>query len=352
MKRNTIFSVISMIIGILVCLLVIISFEAVTRLRYGDKNPFKYFFNPVILTHSAIFNRSPLPLLLQERPRIFCLGGSTTHGNRAPIKGTFAYFTQLMLKKNNKNGTVYNFGVNGVSSSTTNFFIKSVISKYRPDCVVIHDGYNDLPIVIKQESKDLYSYISPDYNMPYNPYIKNNFLRYIWSFKRINFRGISKFVGTLKERIGKKDSDLYLGYDYFRYPILKGSRKDILEENKKRTKIFLEKEQDSIDYCLKNNIKVVIILEPYIKPLHAPLGTGLRDIETGFILSECHQTQQNLYLLFLLSKYKDNKNVKIVDFRELFKDKYDEFFYDECHLNPQGNFIKASQIHKALSELF
>ena len=111
-------------------------------------------------------------------------------------------------------------------------------------------------------------------------------------------------------------------------------------------------EIDTINYCLDNNIKVIIILEPLIKPLHTPLGTGFRDIKTGFISSKCHEIQQQLYFMYLMSKYRDNKNVKILDMRRIFENNYEELFYDECHLNAKGNYLKAAIIYKVLDQLF
>ena len=117
---------------------------------------------------------------------------------------------------------------------------------------------------------------------------------------------------------------------------------------------MLKTELNTIDYCLKNNIKVIVILEPYIKPLHfiPPFGTGFRDANVGEILSECHKAQQTIYKLVLERRYKGNPNVIVLDMRELFKDRYAELFYDECHLNGKGNFIKAQYVYAVVRKLF
>ncbi len=54
----------------------------------------------------------------------------------------------------------------------------------------------------------------------------------------------------------------------------------------------------------------------------------------------------------LNKKYKDNRNVKIIDMRTIFLDRYKELYYDECHFYGKGNLEKANLIYKAISELF
>jgi len=340
--------------GISLLIITALILETVLRFVYDDGRKFYYTFNPRILDHANLFKRSPLPSPIDPEPRIFCLGGSTTNGCNMPIPLSYPNLLMTIIKQNNAPGSAYNFGISGVNSVTTNYFIKNVLPQYRPNCVVIHDGYNDLPIVIKKLGEDEYSYITPDYTKPYNPHIRNPVLRYIMDFIKFNFRSIRRFTVTFVKDTLKKGGDLFLGFDYKQFKQKKGRVKDILEENKKRMEIMIKTELDSVEYCLKNGIKVIIILEPYIKPYHytPPFGTGFRDENVGPILSECHKIQQSYYLIALASKYRNNPNVKILDMREIFKDKYGELFYDECHLNGKGNAIKAQFVYLAAAELF
>jgi hypothetical protein len=258
------------------------------------------------------------------------------------------------MKKEKAGGSAYNFGISGVNSVTTNFFVKNLLSEYKPNCVVLHDGYNDLPIVIKKTGDDSYLYITPDYNKPFNPYIKNPVIRYAVNLVKFNLRATRRFLVTFVKNRLKGGGDLFLGFDYTKYPKHEGNTNDLMAENKKRMEIMIKTELDTIDYCLANGIKVVVILEPYIKPLHfAPhFGTGFRDENVGMILSECHKIQQSFYLIALASKYRDNPNIIILDMREIFAGKYDELFYDECHLNGKGNFIKAQIVYSSVKKLF
>lgn len=327
-----------------------------TSLRYYYADPAKsyYSLSPALLNHVALFKRSNLPKRTDASPRIFCLGGSTTNGNNMPIPQSYPNILQFIFYNQKKSGSAYNFGISGISAVSTNFFIKNILPGYGPSCVVIHDGYNDLPIVIKKSGEDKYQYIAPDYGNPYNPYIKNPVFRYITSFMKFNLRSTRRFIVTFVKDTLHKGGDLFLGFDYKKFRIKEGGSKDILIENEKRFRIMLQKELDSIEYCLKNGIKVIVILEPYIKPFHyvAPYGTGFRDENVGPILSDCHKLQQARYAMVLLSRYHSQKDVLILDMREIFKDRYPELFYDECHLNGKGNAIKAALVYQAALKLF
>jgi len=340
--------------GLILAIALLFAVETALRIYYEDPNVFYYTSNTRQIEHTALFKRSQLPSPFDPEPRVFCLGGSTTNGNNMPIKWSYPNILDGIFKRAHKGGSAYNFGISGINSVTTNFFIKNLLTPYNPNCVVIHDGYNDLPIVIKKTGPDTYTYITPDYYHPFNPYIKNPVMRYVSSWIKFNLRGLRRFTLTfIKERL-HGGGDLFLGFDYTRYKIKEGTQKDIERENTKRSKIMIETELNTIDFCLKHNIKVVVILEPYIKPMHfvPPFGTGFRDEKVGEILSECHKVQQSLYLMALANKYKNNPDIRVMDMREIFNGRYPELFYDECHLNGKGNLIKAQYVYYVLQQLF
>ncbi|MCU0666179.1 MAG: hypothetical protein MUF05_03680 [Candidatus Omnitrophica bacterium] len=329
--------------------------ETYFRFMYNDTAKFYYTLRPSILYHAACFLRSPMPYKNAMPPRVFCLGGSTTNGNNMPYEYSYPTLLQDICFKEKKPASIYNFGISGVSAVTTNYFIKSVLPQYDPNCVVIHDGYNDLPVVVKKINDNRYEYLAPkDYYQAFNPYPDNPIVRYTVSFIKINFRCTYRFVTSfIKEKMGK-GGDLFLGFDYKRYKLNQGSVQDVYMENEKRLQVFLEKELDSIDYCLKHNIKVIVILEPYIVPNFylKQFGTGFRDENVGEILSQMHKYQHGIYANILQQKYNGNPNVIVLDLRQFFKDSYKTLFYDECHLNGDGNLILAAIVYQAIQRLF
>ena len=352
-QKTIVYNIAALAIGLFITLLLILLIETGLRIYYKGPGIFFYSLRPELVNHVEMFRRSPVPHKTDPAPRVFCLGGSTTNGCNMPIPFSYPNLLQNIFDYNKRPGTAYNFGISGVNSVTTNYFIKNILPKYDPSCVVIHDGYNDLPIVIKQLDDDLYSYIKPDYHVPYNPHIKNPVARYIISSVKFNLRSIRRFVVTfVKERL-HRGGDLFLGFDYKRYKLYEGDSRDIYAENEKRMKIMIETELDSIDYCISNGIKVIVILEPYIKPLHFEprWGSGFRDKNVGEILSECHKKQQTLFLMALAQKYRGQSGLVVLDLREFFAGKYDQLFYDECHLNGEGNYIKAQLVYSAVNKL-
>jgi len=354
LSKSLIGNLIAFLFGLAILVISLLLIETFFRFKYKDPAPFYYNFNAKLLNHAALFKRSLDPDPSDPYPRVFCLGGSTTNGCNMPIRKSYPNLLDAFFKATNTSGTAYNFGISGVNSVTTNFFIKNILPGYDPSCVVMHDGYNDLPIVIEKIGEDKYTYITPDYTKPYNPYIKNPIIRYLFSFIKFNLRSIRRFVITFVKKGLKKGGDLFLGFDYKQHTLHEGTSKDILAENKKRLPIMLKAEINSIDYCLKHGIKVIIILEPHIKPMHfvPPFGSGFRDKNVGAILSDCHKLQQAVYAKALITRYKNVDNIIILDMRDIFKDRYPELFYDECHLNGKGNGIKAQYVYAVLKKLF
>lgn len=352
--RGALANLLALGFGLVIVVVSLFATETLLRFKYDDPAKGYYSFSPKLLNHVALFRRSLVPKTTDPPPRVFCVGGSTTNGNNMPIERSYPNILGYLFKYHGKRGSAYNFGISGVNSVTTNFFIKKIIPRYEPQCIIIHDGYNDLPIVIKKIGEDRYTYVRPDYYNPFNPYIHNPVLRYIVSFIKFNLRSTRRFVVTFVKEVLHRGGDLFLGFDYKKYKLIEGAPEDIFTENNARLKIFLRAEIDSIEYCLKHGIKVIVILEPYIKPLHYHpfFGTGFRDKNVGQILSECHKIQQAQYAIVLYSRYKDEKDVKILDMRQVFKGRYKELFYDECHLNGKGNTMKAALVYRALEDFF
>ena len=287
-------------------------------------------------------------------PRIFCVGGSTTHGCATPLEGSFPGLLKSLLDYNQKKASVYNCGVSGVNSVATNFFVKNILSRYNPQCIIIHDGYNDLPIAITKTGEDEYLYITPDYQKPYNPYINNPLARYCSSFIKINFPMTRQFLLETMKKTMHNQKDLFLGFDSTKYPRMKGPGIKVAQENSLRIKIMVEKEIDTIDYCLAHHIKVIVILEPRIYSFHfiPPFTSGFRDQNVAPLLAECHKVQQAIYSQLIRQRYAGNNNVAVVDMSRVFDDSYSWLFYDECHLTTPGNAIKAQLLYNALQKLF
>lgn len=153
MIKRILYNLVAFCLGLVFILSVLFGVETYFRYKYDYPHKFFYTLNPKFLNHAVIFKRSFIPSKNDPPPRIFCLGGSTTQGNNMPVEKSFPMLLQFIFDSNHKQATVSNFGVNGVSSSTTNFFIRNILGQYNPNCAIIHDGYNDLPVVIKKSAR-------------------------------------------------------------------------------------------------------------------------------------------------------------------------------------------------------
>ena len=293
----------------------------------------------------TVFQRGGTPSAADPAPRVFTLGGSTTHGMSVPPSESYPHYIQAALGK----GSVYNYGVVGISSSSTNAFVKTVLPKHQPQVVVLHDGYNDLPIILKK-ADGKYQYMETGDTKPYNPYAGGapiSFFRYnFWSTR-------NRLVDNLALARGffAHEGDVFLGYDYSKMAIKTGTEEDIYRENEIRMKQFIASELDTLKYALENNIKTVFVMEPNIIPNWAPRTTGFRDISTGDIQRRNHLIQQAA-LLKALEPHRQNPNLRIVDLRERLEKDYKIYYYDECHLLAPGNRIVGEEIAAAIADMF
>jgi len=296
------------------------------------------------------FPRARIPSGNEVSPLIFTLGGSTTYGWGVSPEQVYPAQIEKFLREKDKNfGTVINFGVVGISSQTTNEFIKNTLSKYNPSIYVIHDGYNDLPLILKKEGSDSYEYIPINDSHAFNPVMNPiaSFFRYnFWSTRNRLFDNIA-FIRDLFANQG----NIFLGHDYTKLKVQKGNSQDIEKENQFRTNQLISNEIDTIRFALKNNQKVILVLQPEIFPNWAPTHTGFRDITTGEIQKKNHDSQQR-QLLEALKEFSDNPNIQVVDLRKILSPNYREYYVDESHLNGAGNTIVGQEIAKTVMQMY
>ncbi len=358
-QKKTVKIASGILISFFLTLFLVFCIETFLRFKYKAVDKFGYTLNAengYFGNNASVFRRTPPPEAKNPRPWVFCFGGSTTHGSLMPFQYSYPFLIQGVSHEHDRQIWVFNMGVVGVASPATNSFIHWLVPQYRPDCVIIHDGYNDLPVLLRKLGPDRYAYIRPDYRRPWNPIPANPLLRYLVGISRYNLRAIIARMDVFMQDNVTKGEDLFLGFDYYHYKnsVKSGSFDDILVENEKRIKIFLESEFDSIDFCLKNGVKVIVVIEPKIIPMyHAKeFKSGFRDENVGEALRKCHDIQQERYARELAQRYGENPNVRIVDMRDLFTEKYQDLFYDECHANPSGNLVKAMYLYAAFDSLF
>jgi len=360
MKSNSIlYLAICTLVSLFLTLFLVFCVETFLRFKYQSVYKFGYTLNAddgMFGNNTAVFRRTPPPGPKNPRPWVFCFGGSTTHGSLMPFQYSYPFLMQGVSHEHDRQIWVYNFGVVGVASATTNSFIKWLIPRYRPECVIIHNGYNDLPVLLRKLGPDRYAYIQPDYKRPWNPIPSNPVLRYLVGVSRYNLRAIIARLGVFLQDHVTEGEDLFLGFDYYHYKksVKAGSLKDVLGENDKRTQVLIDSQIDTINFCLKQGVKVIVVLEPRIIPMYHAKGfkSGFRDENVGEALAECHNIQQERYGKELVSRFGENPNVRILDMRDAFTEKYQELFYDECHANPSGNLVKAIYLYGAFDSLF
>ena len=338
-------------LSILVFCSIVFSIELFLEAKIGIERGCGHTLNPQVINYCGLFRRCPLPLKTDPYPRIFCIGGSTTLG-MLQMGESYPEILQEIFLRRGKRATVYNCGIQAASATVTNSILKGMLYRYHPSWVIIHDGYNDVPVILQKKGRDVYRYARFDYSDPYIPcsshfiYMRNPALRFASYFIKINIPVILFRMRQMNLYHDASDNN-------FR-DVREGTAEDVLQENGIRLKVMLEKEIDTIDFCLKNNIKVMVILEPEIEPFYQAPGVMSCFIEpqAAPIAAECHRVQQLLFKVVLTKRYSGNSNVIVLDFRNYFKDNYRNNFFNELHLNKAGNILLATSIYPYLEQLF
>ena len=297
----------------------------------------------------TVFRAAKIPDAEHDGKKIFSLGGSTTYGLGAPPQGSISALTEKFLREEQIKASVFNFGIVGVSSTTTSRVMFEVLPQFSPWATIIHDGYNDLPVVLDANDDGTFNVIVWDESKNYYPVHKSaviSFFRYnFWSTWNRIYDHLTWFRQFLSA-----EGDVFMGSVRSARSSVKMSRKEVFAENKKRTKILIANTIEKIKFAKNKSQKIVIIIEPQIIPNWAPNGTGFRNANVGEIQKINHDEQQQS-LLSALAEYSQDRDIAILDLRYTLTDKFEKFYVDESHLNLEGNAVIAASVTRALKEM-
>ncbi len=333
-------------LSLVLAVTVLAAAEIHLRRYYRVPPPYNFVFSPREVMIKGFFRRSRVPRANDPSPRIFCIGGSSTHGHLVASRASYPALLQVLLDEGGVPATVYNFGIPGASSYGSSSVIRNIIPRFKPDFVVIHDGYNDLPAVTRKLGDDLYGFFRFDYRTGFDPYIRNPLMEYVVSFIRYNFCGFRTLFFARRNGDGGLASGIY----QLNLKELKGSSEEILRENQLRAYEFVLNEFAAIQYCLDHKIKVIVVLEPRIRPnFHDPYWhTAFADERIGELLRSCHEKQQEFFYQCLKEKFPRNLDFQILDLRQTFRENPENYMYDECHLNATGNGVVAMDLMRLI----
>jgi len=286
--------------------------------------------------------------------RIFCFGGSTTYGSGSKKRNlqiedneTYPYFLEQAAKErfsgSGRDVSVFNLGMTGASSGVMRSRLQEFL-KFIPDLVIIHSGYNDLPLITDVQ-EDRYTYIKPDLSVPEN-------FQWLVDFYRNNKK--KSFLSNRK-RFSQSDNiikeDIFLGFNISQEKgRFSGDENEVEQEFWRRFDVYKDNILEIIRHCLENNIKVVFALQPRIIPNHWVCRTSFREPKSAEIQKRFHNMQRTEIRKYLL-EFHGHEDFCIIDLAEIFNGRERSYYIDEAHLGAEGNKMVAQALLSPVESL-
>ena len=271
--------------------------------------------------------------------RIISFGGSTTMGMESPDHLTYPAQLEKLLRKNNYDAEVLNFGFSSKSLNFIRelFFLEAV--NYNPDYITIYSArnpvmYDSVGDVIQEEEVKFIKI------KKINLYLINNIMTFRLMFKI--YRNILSASIDTKKIISPFNEKTEHNIFYF-------------------TNQYSETIEQIVNFAEKNNIGVILVkqavyFDPFIQKqiekksidklilqlqnLRSKPLKGLDYAQSFWIVTISILNKQ-------LDKFKDNSNVILVDpVQKLISTK--AHFEDYSHLTPKGNKVIAENIYEEL----
>lgn len=279
--------------------------------------------------------------------RIFCFGGSTTYGSGSKIRNlqiedneTYPYYLEQAAKaifsESGRAVRVFNLGMTGASSAVIESRLREFLG-FVPDLVIIHSGYNDLPLITGVQG-DRYTYIKPDLSRPEN-------FSWLVDFYRNNKK---KSILSNKKRFSQTDNiikeDIFLGFNISQEKArFSGDQDEVEQEFKRRFEMYKDNILGMIRLCLDSNVKVVFALQPRIIPNYWVCRPSFREPKSAEIQKRFHNMQRSTIQKYL-HEFKGDGRFRIIDLADVFKGREKNYYIDEAHLGPEGNKIVAQAL--------
>lgn len=270
--------------------------------------------------------------ILKVKPRMICMGESSTAGLESPDGETFPAYLQRLLP----NAEVINMGMNSYNASYLYNLLSSEACLYKPDLIVLYMGLNDFTSEISAESIKLNSWYKRVYF-----YIHNRIY-----YKIMSYTYLSEKIGVLLRKNAKPGM-------YF--------------ENSDPLPAFIPKLKKIFDFCQKNEIKVAFVCQvlnyegdpQYCINLIEKINNGedsfnkKSGVTTTSIIANFYRSYRAIEEF--CAQY---ANVNFVDprldfYKTMQRNGKEDFFvsdnHDPVHLTPFGNKVLAEIIYRKIN---
>jgi hypothetical protein len=275
---------------------------------------------PTININSDAFRGKEIQPHSNEKFRIFIVGASTIFGSGSTSDETTipGYLQQMFDNSTNVNVEIINAGIPGAHSTNELNLIKNKLINYKPDLIVVYDGWNDL--------RDSLSSLKQTSTVK-NSTLFDDFTNTIWYSisKYRTIQVIQKFTYYSQDTDWEHRVIYEHNYD----------------EIHKKIKIW---ESNMNEICNSSDFQSLIILQP----ISGSSNRTSTEFESMKYLQNDGKNMNNSLNLYSEKLQKLNcKNT--ADFTNVFDNVDGPIFYDEGHVTDRGNLIIAKKLFELLA---
>jgi len=282
-----------------------------------------------------------LPKDPENYVKIITVGGSTTICTLNPDTGTWSYFTEQNLLKQNPNVWLNNAGLNGHSTFGHKILLEDYLIKLKPQCIIFLIGLNDM----EREKKDVFLLYDQTTLETFRGKLKNALLN-------------SEIVGVLANVYRKWNTnvdvmDNILDWKFENSKHLSVSE-DVMQKNEQDIKEkFIPDFKDRISelgvICKENNIVPVFMTQtlPYGNLMDPTTKINMATAQfSDGVNGEFINRKLNLYNKALIETCIED-GYSYIDLASSFP-KDTKYYYDPMHYTIEGNKHVANFISEEL----
>lgn len=249
-----------------------------------------------------------------ETYRIFMVGGSTTFGAGSfSDEETIPGHLQKLFNENGNNIEIINAGINSGYSYTEKYLIENDLQNFEPDMILLYTGGNDShrPTIYSTVTLGDYGVNIKDLRFWRTPFIISDYIIETTRYEKTKTQLDDNFI---EEKINFWTNNM----------------KDICNTNS------------------KNNTVTIITLHPILANSEKILSP---DEQKYTEKHDFQSTPTSLKIYDGLAKNLKSLETscdKTFDLRPIFKDMSPPIFFDESHINSQGNSIVAKKLFEII----
>ena len=330
--------------------------------------------------HDAQGFRRDKDVSLEKPPnsiRIFMTGGSTAYGyatnmpedtdNRWRLlynNQTIDYYLEQKLNQAfpSKHWEVINAAAPAYQLSQELAQVESVLLRYRPDCVILLDGYNDIDALWKGASENYDPYASVEdskqFNLLANPGSFSSLQFFLAEWMRANsagFRLMEDHLWSIETQRHTADRKTQQVSNPVRFSDLTPMEQARFATAHNQLGYYTHAVRQIHRILGLDGVKAIFLLQPVVFVTHKPLtGSEQRILEDELTLrGRSYSFEQLLPEIDAgMTATARQDGFVFLNLTDVFDQTWEQTFSDDVHLTPDGNRIIAERLFLLMKDMF